>query len=138
MMGEEKGKVITEFCGSRAKSYCYTIDGEDNSKKCKGVKKSVIKKHLTIEDYKNCVLGGAVKEIEQTLFRSRRHENHTEKLQKVALSPDDEKRVVLKDGVNTLLIGHWKAKHPELQRLKIKIPKPKQGSLADLAYISSH
>ena len=130
---EAKGKVITEFCRNRAKSYCYTIDGED-IKKCKGVKKSVIKKHLTIEDYKSCVLGGAVKKIDQTLFRSRRHEIHTEKLQKVALSPYDDKRVVLKDGVNTLPIGHWKAEHPDLQKLKIKIPKPKQGSLADLAY----
>lgn len=41
MKDEVKGKVITEFCGNRAKSYCFTVSGE-GKKRRKGVKKSVI------------------------------------------------------------------------------------------------
>ena len=110
MKDECKGKVIDEFCSNRAKSYCYTIDGVSprNGKKCKGVKKAVVKKHLTIEDYKNCVLSGVQKKIEQTTLRSRKHTIYTEHTRKLALSPYDDKRVILEDGISTLPIGHYK------------------------------
>ncbi|XP_022799901.1 uncharacterized protein LOC111337802 [Stylophora pistillata] len=43
---EAGGKIIEEFAGLRAKLYCYKMfeDGEEK-KKCKGVKKNVVKKH---------------------------------------------------------------------------------------------
>jgi CRISPR/Cas system CSM-associated protein Csm5 (group 7 of RAMP superfamily) len=45
MKDECAGKQITEFVGLRAKCYAYTVDGKD-SKKCKGVKKGVVRKRL--------------------------------------------------------------------------------------------
>jgi hypothetical protein len=48
---EAANKQITEFVGLSAKCYAITVDGVD-SKKCKGTKKTVIKKRLTIKDYR--------------------------------------------------------------------------------------
>ena len=108
MKDEAGGKVIDEFCGNRAKSYCFTIDGvsPNGGKKCKGIKKGVIKKHLTMDDYKNCVLGGVVKRTSQTTLRSRKHMIYTENVCKVALSPYDDKRVLLDNNINTVPIGY--------------------------------
>ena len=107
MKDEQKGRTITEFCGNRAKFYTFTVDDYpgmcdkkfcdrsckkkecvgNGGKKCKGIKKSVVKKELIIEDYKDCVLGGKRKSLEQTNFRGHKHEMFTERVRKVALSP---------------------------------------------------
>ena len=46
------GKVMTEFVGIRPKMYSYT--GEESGKRAKGVKKSVLKKTITHNDYRTC------------------------------------------------------------------------------------
>ena len=48
------GKVMTEFIGLRPKMYSYA--GEDSGKRAKGVKKSVLCKTITHEDYRSCLL----------------------------------------------------------------------------------
>ena len=50
---EVNGDIIDEFIGLRAKLYSYKMFEGKESKKCKGVKKSVVKKSITHEDYKN-------------------------------------------------------------------------------------
>ena len=55
---EVGGKDIDEFAGLRAKLYSYKMQEGDESKKCKGVKKSVVKKSITHEDYKKCLFTG--------------------------------------------------------------------------------
>ena len=55
---EVNGNVIDEFVGLRAKLYSYKMFEGEESKKCKGVKKSVVKKSITHEDYKKCLLTG--------------------------------------------------------------------------------
>jgi len=47
---EASGKQIEEFVGLRAKLYSYKMAEEDH-KKCKGIKKNVVNKTLTHEDY---------------------------------------------------------------------------------------
>ena len=44
---EVAGKQITHFCGLRPKSYAFKTEGEDDHKKCKGIKKTVIEKSIT-------------------------------------------------------------------------------------------
>ena len=44
---EAGGKVIDEFVGLRAKLYSYKMQEGEESKKCKGGKKSVVKKSIT-------------------------------------------------------------------------------------------
>ena len=59
MFKDEAGvKVIDEFVGLRAKLYSYKMFECEESKQCKGVKKSVVKKSITHEDYKKCLFTG--------------------------------------------------------------------------------
>ena len=41
-------------------------------------------------------------------IRSERHEIYSIKLNKIGLSPYDDKRYILNDGMNTLAYGHYK------------------------------
>ena len=102
------GKLIVEFVGLRAKLYSYKMQEGEESKKCKGVKKSVVKKSITHKDYKKCLFTGKEQLRKMNIIRSHRHEVYTEEVNKVALCPSDDKRYILEDGVHTLALGHYK------------------------------
>ena len=102
---EAAGKVIDEFVGLRAKLYSYKMFEGEESKKCKGIKKSTVKKSITHEDYKKCLFTG--KEQLRKINRIR-HEIYTEEVNKVALCPIDDKRHILEDGAHTLALGHYR------------------------------
>jgi len=97
-----KTRIISEFVGLRAKSYAFDMDG-DEFKKCKGVKKYVVNK----EDYKNCFFSGRQQLRPMNVIRSHHHEVFTEQHNKIALSTDDDKRIILPDRQNTFAHGHW-------------------------------
>ena len=105
---EVNGDIIDEFVGLRAKLYSYKMFEGKESKKCKGIKKSVVKKSITHEDYKTCLLTGNEQLRKQNIIRSYKHEVYTEEVNKVALSASDDKRYILEDGINTLALGHYK------------------------------
>jgi len=110
MKDEAAGKIITEFAALTAKQYSYRMDGEDY-KKCKGVKKNVVKKGITHEDFLNCLFTNKEQMKTMNIIRSRFHNVglFTETVNKVALSANDDKRVVMEDKISTLAIGHYKA-----------------------------
>ena len=54
MKDELGGKIMTKFVGLRAKTYSYLIDDSSEDKKAKDTK-SVIKRKLKFENYKNCL-----------------------------------------------------------------------------------
>ena len=108
MKDELGGKIMTEFVALGPKLYAYRkLDGKED-KRCKGIKKRVVKKTLGFDDYKKCLFGTAGKSIyrSQLVFRNRNHEVHTVEVNKVALNRDDDKRIAKKDGVSTLARGH--------------------------------
>ena len=105
---EVNGNVIDEFVGLRAKLYSYKMFEGKESKKCKGVKKSVIKKSITHEDYKKCLTDKKPQLRKMNVIRSYKHNVFTEEVNKVALSADDDKRHILEDGINTLALGHYR------------------------------
>jgi hypothetical protein len=108
---EACGKQIEEFVGLRAKLYSFTVSGEEH-KKCKGVKKSVVEQTITHDDYKNC-LSTEEKQVRSMRFiRSHLHEVYTEEVNKVALSADDDKRIIMDDGIHTLAHGHFRLRDP--------------------------
>ena len=47
------GKIMTEFCALRAKTYAYKLHDDIEHKKTKGTKKSVTKRELMFENYKD-------------------------------------------------------------------------------------
>ena len=89
---EAGGKVIDEFVGLRAKLYSYKMFEGEESKKCKGVKKSVVKKSIAHEDYTKCLLTGKEQLRKMNVITSYKHVVYTEEINKVALSPDDDKK----------------------------------------------
>ena len=106
MKDELGGAIITEFVALRPKLYSYKkLDGSED-KKCKGIKKSVVKKTLTFEDYKTCLFTNSTEYRSQLMFRSAKHEVHTIEVNKVALNRDDDKRISRKDGISTFARGH--------------------------------
>ena len=76
-------------------------------KKVKGVRKNVVKKSITHEDYKNCLFTKQEQSRRMNVIRSYHHEIFTEEVNKVALSCDDDKRVILEDGISTLAYGYF-------------------------------
>ena len=106
---ETSGKQIEEFVGLRPKSYSYKLNEKDY-KKAKGVKKNVVKKYITHEDYKDCLISKKERVRSMSVIRSHLHEVYTEEISKVALSADDDKRIILEDGIHTLACGHNKLK----------------------------
>ena len=105
---EAGGKIIEEFVRLRVKLYSYKMfESKKEAKKCKGVKQSVVEKKITFNDYKTCLFSGKQQYRQMNVFRSRKHEIFTEEINKVALSADDDKRIILPDKVNTLAYGHY-------------------------------
>ena len=106
---EAAGKQIEEFVGLRSKLYSYKMAGVDY-KKCKGVKKTVVKNAITHEDYKDCLFTRREQSRTMNVIRSYHHEIYTEEINKIALSADDDKRVIQQDGIHTLAYGHYSLK----------------------------
>ena len=88
----------------------YITLSNKEEKKAKGVKKSVIKNSMKFEEYKECLFSKSILRKEQYNIRSYDHEVYTEKINKIALSPFDDKRYILKDGIHTLGWGNYKIK----------------------------
>ena len=93
----------TKFIALRLKLYSYRkLDGLED-KKCKGIKKCVVKKTLTFDDYKTCLFNPDSIYGSQLMFRSTKHEVHTIEANKVTLNRDDDKRISKRDGLSTLV-----------------------------------
>ena len=105
---EAEDKIIEEFVGLRAKLYSFKMFKGNESKKCKGVKKSVIENSITHEDYKNCLFTQKEQLRKMNIIRSYNHEVYTEEVNKVALCSNDDKRHILEDLIHTLALLHYK------------------------------
>ena len=99
MKGEVGGKIITEFVILRPKTYSYLTDDGKEDKKAKETKKCIIKKMIKFNDYKKCLLNDEVIFKSQQRFISKKHDVYTENINKIALSNDDDKRIVLSDKI---------------------------------------
>ena len=110
MKDELGGKIITEFVTLRPKTYSYLINDCKEDKKAKGTKKCVIKRMIKFNDYKNCLLKDEVMLISQQRFIIKKHEVYTENINKIALSNNDDKRIVSSDKITSYPYG-YKAKN---------------------------
>ena len=101
MKDELGGKIITQFVTLRTKTYSYSADDGKEDKKAKGRKNCVIKRMIKFNDYKNCLLKDKVLLKSQQRFVSKKHDVYTENINKIALSNNDDKRIVLSDKITS-------------------------------------
>ena len=102
MFKHEAGvKLIVEFVGLRAKQYsCKMLDSYED-KKCKGVTKNVTKRSIQSDDYRECLFSRKEQHRKMNVIRSHCHEIYTEEINKIDLSSDDDKRIIMVDGIHT-------------------------------------
>ena len=84
MKDEACGRIITKVVCLRPKQYAYEVDGGGGERKCKGVKKSVVKDTLKVENYEDCLRNETAYHAKFNTLRSRKHNITTECVTKVA------------------------------------------------------
>ena len=120
---ETGGLPIIEFIGLRPKMYSFKTEDRKEKKTGKGIKKSVLKKEVRHQDFKDCLF--KCKEYQNAMmgFRSQRHGLFTIKQTKKSLSPFDDKRSIREDGYTTRAHGHWRNGVARLQMEKVTTPE---------------
>ena len=106
MKDELGGEMMKEFVSLRPKMYSYRV-GNSEPKKCKGIKKCIVKCTISFDNYKRRLFSGESSHRSQLLFRSHKHEVRTLEVNKLALSREDDKRISI-NGVASYAIGHYK------------------------------
>lgn len=122
MKDECAAKVVEEFVGLKPKMYSMLYgyekvikdgDGKEKIKqmqgtirKVKGVKKSVVEKHIKHQLYVDCLAKHSSFKHPMNLIRSFNHQLYSITVTKTSLSPYDDKRYVLESGIDTLPHGH--------------------------------
>ena len=101
MKDELGGGIITEFVALRPKTYSYITNDFIEMKKAKSTKKCVVKKMLKFEDYKKCLFDNEIMLKSQQRFKSENHKVYTENINKIALSSDDNKRIIASDKITS-------------------------------------
>lgn len=116
---EMKSEIITKFVGLRSKMYSIRTASLDKKKlvqglhkyiekkRAKGVKKCVLEKQIEFDDYVNCIQNGKIVTKDQNSFRTKLHNMYTIKQTKIALSPNDDKRVLQQGTHDTIAYGHY-------------------------------
>lgn len=111
---EADGKEIVEYCGLRAKCYCYRFKDNEIVIKNKGIPKSSMittgddtpREKITIEHFKNALFYGATYHISQYAIRSNRHDVTTKLQYKLGLNANDLKRAVTSNRITSLPFGY--------------------------------
>ena len=136
---EMAGDAIVEFIGLRPK--LYSILGKEEYEKLKsktisgciqnfcekdgdgiikrtvkGIQKAVAKK-ITHEDYKSCLFNKKEKTLTVRQIKNSKHSVNTISQNKIALSPFDDKRFILTNGIDTYAYGHKNLIHDETYNL---------------------
>ena len=100
------GMIIMEFITLRPKAYSFITDNGKEDKKAKGTKKCIIKKMIKFNDYKKCLLDDEVILKSQQRFISKKHDVYTENINKIALSNNDDKRIVSSNKISSYPYGY--------------------------------
>ena len=86
------------------KTYAFAVDDGkkiEEKKKAKGTKKCVIKNELMLQDYKNSLFNDEVIRKSQLRFKSDCHDIYTERINKIVLGSNDDKRIQTFDKITT-------------------------------------
>ena len=72
------GKIMSDFCALKAKTYAFKLDNNIEVKKAKGAKKCTVKNHFTFNDYVNTLFNDTKLLKSQFTFKSDHHKIYTE------------------------------------------------------------
>ena len=61
---------------------------------------------IKFNDYKNCLLNGEVVLKSQQIFKNKEHDVYTENINKIALSSNDDKRLIASDKITSYPYGY--------------------------------
>jgi hypothetical protein len=104
---EAMAGIITEFVSLKSKMYSYTLEGDEEKKKHKGVKGQCAIKHA---DHLHCLRNMALwhrrTHHSQPGIRNQNHSIYIMDCNKKALNAMDDKSYILDDRVNALCWGH--------------------------------
>ena len=103
---ETAGVPIREFIGLKSEMYSISLDNDKDSKKAKGVKKNVFKKGISRRDYLHVLNQSKVMHHKMKTIRSDCHQISSYEINKISLSPFDDKRYILSDGISSYAYGH--------------------------------
>ena len=99
------GKIMTEFCALRAKTYAFKLDDDTEMKKAKDTKKCIVKREIAYKNYTDALFNDKIIIRPQQRFKSDHHRVYTEEVNKIALSSNDDKRIQTFDKVTTFPYG---------------------------------
>lgn len=114
---EMKDKILLKFVTWRPKLYAYKVE-ENKIKKVIGIKKYVGDKNINFDQYLK-VLNSYTQNKTNVTETGYRHMNcmqsnkyfvYLKTITKLAPSANDDKRIILPDGINTYAHGHYKNK----------------------------
>ena len=97
---------IVEFVGLKSKMYSYLKENDQNNKTAKGVKKNVIRKGISHRDYLDVLNESKVLHHQMKTIRSDCHQISSYQINKIPLSPFDDKRYILSDGISSYAYGN--------------------------------
>ena len=106
MKDELGGKIIKEFVTLRPKTYSFLTNDGKEDKKARRTKKCIIKKKIKFNDYKKCLFNDELILKSQQRFISKNHDVYTENFNKIALSNNDDKRIVSSNKISSYPYGY--------------------------------
>lgn len=101
---EVAGKQITHFIGLRPKLYSFKIEDSKQIKKRKGIKKNIVARGIKFEDYVQCLFSDEKQMRTMKIIRSENHDIYSKEINKIALSCNDDKRIICDNKIDTLSI----------------------------------
>ena len=85
-------------------------DNLKGGKTAKGIKKNIIKKNITHENYKETLFNNKQMYHKMKTIRSQNHHLGSYEINKVSLSCFDDKRYIQEDGMTSFAYGHYNIK----------------------------
>ena len=106
MKDEADGKIIWDWW---IESKTLQLKEGKEKKECKGIKKAVIKKNTTHNDYRRCLFSGDMPMRKMNVIRLHIHEIFTMAINKIALSANDDKKIIREDKISTFSHAHYES-----------------------------
>ena len=109
------GNIMKKFCAPRGKTMMIT-----NIKKAKGTRKCIIKQKIRFKNYTDSLFENETILRSKLRFKSDLHIVYTEKVNKIAISSNDDKRLQTYDKITTYPYGTTAFKVCESETMIVK------------------